>query len=272
MDQKIELRHSVETHELRGAIYDVRHELKAGWSEEIYHRALVQTLEQRHIPVSSKLRRSLIHRGTEVHVFEPDIVVWDKIVLELKVLPNQIRFASENFAQIIQYLKFLKMDLGLLVNFAPAKVHIKRVVWDEIAPEIMEDYETIKPLMTDLDKIKLRQVRKMIIGIAQSYGLGYLTSIYKNLVAAELQYAGLNCSTSIEIPLTWQGTRFACQTVQILLVEDKYLIDVLAMLEGPTTYHYTRLKTFLTSLGLPFGLIVNFGRKGLQIFGINATN
>lgn len=95
--------HQAQTFELRKHIFAVRNELKAGWSEHIYHHALEQALRSANIPVLSKPRRALTHRGIEIHVFGPDLIAWDEIILELKLLPYQSQFAREHYAQIIHY-------------------------------------------------------------------------------------------------------------------------------------------------------------------------
>ena len=41
------------------------------------------------------------------------------------------------------------------------------------------------------------------------------------------------------------------------------------MLNQPTGYDFARTKTYLSSLGLKFGLIVNFGKRQLQIYGVS---
>ena len=140
----LELRHSEKTSELRGLIYNVRNELKGGWSEEVYHQALVHALQDSGIPVDSKPRRPFLHRGVEVHLFEPDLIVWDTIILELKALPYQKEFAGEHYGQLIHYLKFWQKDLGLLVNFGPPRVNIKRVLWDEPELDVYEQYDEIQ--------------------------------------------------------------------------------------------------------------------------------
>ena len=75
----MKLRYGEETGILRGLIFKVRNELKGGWSEEIYHQALAHVLEENGIPFVSKPRHPFLHRGVEVHLFEPDFIVWDKI-------------------------------------------------------------------------------------------------------------------------------------------------------------------------------------------------
>ena len=84
----VRLLYEEETYRLRKMIFQVRNELGAGWNEHIYHQALKRSLEAADIPVVSKPRGRLRYRGEEIHVFEPDLVVWNKIILELKVLSD----------------------------------------------------------------------------------------------------------------------------------------------------------------------------------------
>ena len=264
------LRYEKQTNQLRGLIYEIRNELKAGWSENIYHQALVQLLEDNHIPVLSKPRCSLSHRNVEVHIFEPDLLVWDTIILELKALPYQTKFMGEHYAQIIHYLKFFGRDLGLLVNFGPAQVKIKRVLWDEPKFDLSEDYDRIKPNMADKDKECMRQIRHHILEIAHQYGLGYPETVYRKIIAIELAHHSLPCTTDFEVPARRNGTILDYHKTPLLLIADNYLVHIRSLLDYPTEYDFTRTKTYLTSLGLKFGLVVNFGRKQLQIYGVKA--
>ena len=263
------LRHKELTYELRGLVFEVRNNLKAGWSEEVYHQALVQLARSKGIPVQSKPRRTIWHRGVEVNVFECDLILWNLIIAELKVLPFS-GFASVHHAQLIHYLKCWNKDLGVLVDFAPSHVRIERLVWDEADVIIEEDYDLIKMDMTETDRACLRQVRQSILAIARQYGLGYPGTVYRRIAAIELAHNGLNCEMGVVIPATWDGHILAQHSTDLLLVEDSYLLNVCALLDYPGRYEYARTKTFLNSLGLRFGLIVNFGKRKLQIFGVNA--
>ena len=57
------LKHAEKTFLLRGLLFQVRNELKLGWPEEAYHQAFVSLLKQKGIPVLSKPRHDLLHRG-----------------------------------------------------------------------------------------------------------------------------------------------------------------------------------------------------------------
>jgi GxxExxY protein len=130
--KRIGLVYEEESYMVRGLIYEIRKQLDLGWPEEAYHQALLHLLKSNGIPVVSKPRKSIVHRGVEVHTFEADLLVWDKIVLELKVLPRG-GFAAAHIAQIIHYLKCWKMDLGFLVNYGEKLANIQRIVWSEQA-------------------------------------------------------------------------------------------------------------------------------------------
>jgi GxxExxY protein len=85
------------------------------------------TLCEKGIPFLAKptTRRDLIYRGENIDTFEPDLVVADKIIPELK---HQVEgFVTENEAQVLNYLKFWNMELGLLVNFALDKAVFERI-------------------------------------------------------------------------------------------------------------------------------------------------
>lgn len=263
-----DLRHGDLTYRLRGLVFQVRNELKIGWPEEAYHQALVELLLAEGIPVLSKPRRALIHRGVEVHVFEPDLVVADKVVLELKALPYQTQFVGEQYAQIIHYLKFFNKDLGLLINFAPDKLQIKRVLWDTPSVDVSEDYQQFKTVISDCDRRQLQSLRHTVLDIAHAYGLGYPESVYRQIAALEFQHNQLACVTNLRVPMHWRNTNLGIYETPLLLVDDRYLVHIRAVIDKPTQYDFSRVQTYLASLNLEFGLVINFGRKQLQIYGV----
>ncbi len=262
------MRYEEKTYKLRGLIYQVRNKLKAGWSEEVYHQALLSLLTENGIPALSKPRQMFRHRGKDVHLFEADLIVWDEIILELKMLPFQTGFSGENYAQIIQYLKFYDKTLGLLVNFAKAKVDIKRVVLDKKESSVCEDYTLIKSYLSDIDRTYLRQIRYCLLNIHEQYGLGYPESVYRKILAIDLTHHQIPCATDLNIPVEWAAGKFISQETPHILVAEQYLVHIRSMLDYPTSYDFTRTRTYLETLGLRFGFVVNFGKTELQIHGV----
>ena len=264
------LRHEEKTEVLRGLIFKTRNELKSGWPEEIYHQALLCMLQDEAIPVISRPRRAFLHRGEEVHLFEPDLIVWDRIILELKALPYQKEFLGEQYAQAIHYLKFWQKDLALLVNFGPPKVKIQRVVWDEPPFELSEEYEEIKPHISEPDRVNLQRIRQCVIALARQYGFGYPETLYRKLVAVELAHRQIDCVSDVGVVPVWTGQGLPRHTTHHLQVADHYLVHIRSLSAQPTTHDFLATRTYLRCLGLKFGLIVNFGAKELQIHGISS--
>jgi GxxExxY protein len=52
-----------------------------------------------------------------------DILVEDKIIVELKSVQN---LAKEHEVQLVNYLTGLQKEIGLLINFGPSGVKVKR--------------------------------------------------------------------------------------------------------------------------------------------------
>ncbi|MBR5984216.1 MAG: GxxExxY protein [Bacteroidales bacterium] len=114
-----------ESYEITGAIYEVYNTLGSGFLECVYQEALEYELDQRGIPfVSHPEIRIKYHDIVLSHKFIPDIVCYDKIIVELKSVSE---ICDANYAQLINYLKASGMKLGLLVNFgATPKIDIRR--------------------------------------------------------------------------------------------------------------------------------------------------
>jgi GxxExxY protein len=67
----------------------------------------------------------IIYRGKQVDEYRVDVLVYGKIILEVKsVAELHPRFE----AQVLSYLKATKLKLGLLVNFGSDELIIRRLV------------------------------------------------------------------------------------------------------------------------------------------------
>lgn len=256
-----------EMEQVIGLIFQVRNVLGAGRSEEIYHQALVNALTKAGIPTQSKPRRSLIHRGTEIHIFEPDIIVWGKIILELKVLLDYKKraFPLAHQAQVLRYLKFFGCEVGALINFAHSSVGIRRMIFEESPVEFEEKYERMMPYVNEADKAILRQVLTHIKRIAHQYGLGYPESVYRKLIAVELAYQGIACVSDICVPATYAGEKIGTQETPFMLIENRFLLYVRALMDGTPAHDFLTTRTFLDELGLKVGWVVNFGHHKVYI-------
>ena len=70
----------------------------------------------------------VFYEGKIVGEYFTDILIDDKVIVEIKAMRS---LASENEAQLLNYLKATDKEVGLLLNFGP-KPEIKRKVYDII--------------------------------------------------------------------------------------------------------------------------------------------
>ena len=104
-----------ECYAIQGAVFDVYREMGSGFLEAVYQECLLKELQARQIPYAAQPTIPLSYKGQPLEkTYKPDIVCYDKIILELKAIKD---IAPEHKAQVINYLKATGMKLGLLVNF-----------------------------------------------------------------------------------------------------------------------------------------------------------
>ncbi len=115
-DQTAELIHEELTEKVIGVFYDVYNELGHGFLESVYHKAMVLALRHVGLAVESDVKIPVYFRGQLVGEFEADILVEDKVLLELKAA-RELDPAHE--AQTLNYLRATPIEIGLLMNFGP---------------------------------------------------------------------------------------------------------------------------------------------------------
>lgn len=113
------------TYDINGAVFEVNRVLGPGFLEKVYEKALLIELQQRGLKASSQVPITVTYKGETVGDFYADILVENQIILELKAVE---RIQKVHTAQILNYLKATKYNIGLLVNFTHPKAEIKRYV------------------------------------------------------------------------------------------------------------------------------------------------
>ncbi|MBU1998286.1 MAG: GxxExxY protein, partial [Candidatus Omnitrophica bacterium] len=72
------------TYQIRGAIFEVYNVLGPGFKETIYHNALVDELDKRRIKYNEKKKIRIFYKDKEVGSYEPDFIIEDKDIIEIK--------------------------------------------------------------------------------------------------------------------------------------------------------------------------------------------
>jgi GxxExxY protein len=106
------------------AVFEVHNTLGPGFVETVYEEALVYELELRGI-VFERQKETVVHyKGRTVGTHRLDLVVDDKIVLELKA----VSALTDAFKQqTLSYLRATGAKLGILINFGTPRVEYTRI-------------------------------------------------------------------------------------------------------------------------------------------------
>lgn len=111
------------TEKVIGLAIAVHTELGPGFLESIYHQALLSELSDAGLSFKSEAKLAVLYKGKPVGTFAADIIVEDKLLLELKAVDT---LATIHEVQVVNYLKATGLNLGLLFNFGSSTLQVKR--------------------------------------------------------------------------------------------------------------------------------------------------
>ena len=111
------------THKIIGCAYKVYNQLGFGFLESVYRKSMVIEFSKSGLKVAEEKGLQVYYDDIVVGNFSVDLFVEDEIIVELKSVQN---LAKEHEVQLVNYLNGLKKEIGLLINFGPSGVEIKR--------------------------------------------------------------------------------------------------------------------------------------------------
>ena len=94
-----------------------------GFIESIYHKALLIELQNAGLKAESEKALKVYYNDIVIGDFLIDVFVEDAVVIELKSVEN---LSKAHEVQLVNYLNGMKKDIGLLINFGPSGVDVKR--------------------------------------------------------------------------------------------------------------------------------------------------
>ncbi len=110
------------------AAFAVHTELGPGLLETAYEGCFAHELDLRGVKCQRQLPVPLNYKGKLIEVgFRADVVIEQKLLIELKAVEQVLPVHK---AQVITYLKLMRLPLGLLINFNEVliKTGIQRVL------------------------------------------------------------------------------------------------------------------------------------------------
>ncbi len=113
------------TGKILNACMEVHNELGCGFLEAVYQEALEREFQLQGIPYKKEVLLPIIYKGNLLSKqYYADFVCYDCIVIEIKAVTSLIKAHK---AQVLNYLKAGKMELGLLVNFGGNSLKWERI-------------------------------------------------------------------------------------------------------------------------------------------------
>jgi len=114
-----------ETEQVIGLSFAVLNEVGHGLMEKIYENSLVIGFKQLGVAFDQQRRFPVHFRGVQVGEFIPDLIAFDAVVVDTKVID---RITDHERGQMLNYLRITKLRVGLILNFKNARLEWERVV------------------------------------------------------------------------------------------------------------------------------------------------
>src|SRR5581483_8016988 len=248
------------TYKVIGLAMGVHTDLGPGLDEIFYHRLLAARLNSACIQYQFKPRSELRYHDKVADIFEPDLVIPSQLVMELKA--QRGGFTPECLTQLLSYLKFWKVSVGLLFDFAKERLIFQRVIYteSELAPFPKAD---VPPFVCDISLAAA--LFHELEAIYRMHALGYRDTTYRGLLLAGLRTLGFACSDGPIVSVEELGpTRLRC-----IVVNEHCVLTISALGDGLTAAQRAITQNYLRLLKLPWGLEVHFGRHALEIQFVN---
>ena len=114
------------TYKIIGAAIEVHKELGCGFLEPVYQESLAKEFDFQNIAYRPQPFVKIFYKGSQLDkVYQPDFICFGEIIVEIKALS---RLTGNEEAQVINYLKATRLEVGLLINFGTMSLEYKRFV------------------------------------------------------------------------------------------------------------------------------------------------
>lgn len=120
--------YKAETGQILACAFEVLNTLGHGLREKTYENALIVEFGLRSISVVQQARFPVEYKGVQVDEFVPDLIVFDRIVVDTKTIEQ---ISQIEIGQMLNYLRITKLPVGLILNFKRPRLESRRVILSE---------------------------------------------------------------------------------------------------------------------------------------------
>lgn len=108
-------------YQINGAAIEVHKHLGPGLLESVYHRCLIKELSIRDFNFQSELVLPINYKGIVVESnLRCDLFIENSLIVELKAVDKVLPIHE---AQLMTYMKLLKVPMGLIINFNVTNIY-----------------------------------------------------------------------------------------------------------------------------------------------------
>jgi GxxExxY protein len=125
MNTNKDILHKDLSYKIIGLAMQVHNKLGFGFLEKVYENALMILLKREGIEAKQQTAVAVYFEGEKIGDYYADILVEDKIILELKSVE---KIVDAHRAQVLHYLKATGLQLAIILNFAKEQLESERLV------------------------------------------------------------------------------------------------------------------------------------------------
>ena len=272
-------------YKIRGSLFDIYNNIVGSWSEVDYEDILFDVLASSGLNVERQKEFIVYYKGNKVGFYKTDLIVEDKIILELKAVPEVFPLHE---AQTISYLKVTGLKLAMLINFGGAELFIKiypnkfvtttriehkeelkrttgiyykEEYLDDVVSRSFEkrlriDFDIEKANLSYEDKILIKPFLEISKDILEILGPGFFHQVYRRAFWDELKYRDINFEWIKQLELSYKGKIYNQKEVRFFKIKN-LLISIVAVKELDKLI-ITKFFKFVKYYKCDSGLIVNF--------------
>ena len=125
-----ELLYSALTEKVIGAAFEVHTFLGNGFQEVIYQRALAYEMHKQGLEFAREIDQEIFYKdlAEPIGTRRADFVIDGKVLVELKAITE---LEDIHLAQVLNYLRAYRLEVGLLINFGSKSLTFKRLALSE---------------------------------------------------------------------------------------------------------------------------------------------
>ena len=106
---------------------EVHKELGSGFLEAVYQEALGREFKVQGVSFEPQHLIEIYYKGKPLDKkYQPDYLCFDSVIVEIKAMAG---LTGNEEAQLINYLKATKLEVGLLINFGSKSLEYKRLIY-----------------------------------------------------------------------------------------------------------------------------------------------